>query len=313
MENKELQILSEIKDLMASLRAQMELLETKIAQLQHVAGQEDEDMTPIDLDLDDMMVEPVDEIPETEDVVEPEAEVPETEISVTDVQEVEDVVEQEAEVPEAEDVVEPVVEDTVDDDLPFDDVPAEPTEEQFEEPAEEQFEEPEEEQLEEPVEETFQENVEEQVEEPVEVLMEEPAEEPVMFIEEPVEPVADEDDDLPIFAEPEPEPVQQAAPIDSKPRQAVIDSMTDRQAWRTDMPGTPVKDIRSAISLNDRILFINMLFGQDPMAFQDALTKINQMISLDEVVDFVVTGRPEWDLESETVYRFMMAVRRKIR
>lgn len=289
MENKELQILSEIKDLMTSLRSQMELLEIKFAQLQHVAGQGDEDMTPIDLDLDDMMVEPVDEIPETEDVVEPEAEVPETEISVTDVQEVEDVVEPEIEVP--------VVEDTVDDDLPFDDVPAEPAEEQFEEP----------------VEETFQENVEEQVEEPVEVLMEEPAEEPVMFIEEPVEPVADEDDDLPIFAEPEPEPVQQAAPIDSKPRQAVIDSMTDRQAWRTDMPGTPVKDIRSAISLNDRILFINMLFGQDPMAFQDALTKINQMASLDEVVDFVVTGRPEWDLESETVYRFMMAVRRKIR
>ena len=61
MENKELQILSEIKDLMATLRDQMELLETKIAQLQHVAGQEDEDMTPIDLDLDDIMVEPVDE------------------------------------------------------------------------------------------------------------------------------------------------------------------------------------------------------------------------------------------------------------
>ena len=250
MENKELQILSEIKDLMASLRAQMELLETKIAQLQHVAGQEDEDMTPIDLDLDDIIVEPVDEIPETEDVVEPVAEVPE------------------AEVPE-------IVEDTVDDDLPFDDIPAEP------------------------------------VEEPMEELAEEPVEEPS---EEPVEePIEEQDDDLPIFAEPEPEPVQQAAPIDRKPRQTVIDSMTDRQAWRTDMPGTPVKDIRSAISLNDRILFINMLFGQDPMAFQDALTKINQMASLDEVVDFVVNERPEWDLESETVYRFMMAVRRKIR
>ena len=272
MENKELQILSEIKDLMASLRTQMELLETKIAQLQHVAGQEDEDMTPIDLDLDDMMVEPVDEIPETEDVVEPVAEVPVAEIPETEVLDVEEVAE--LEVPEAE--LPEVSEDIVDDDLPFDDVPVEPVEEQFDEP----------------VEETFEEHVEEQV-------------------EEPAEPVADEDDDLPIFAEPE--PVQQTAPIDRKPRQTVIDSMTDRQAWRTDMPGTPVKDIRSAISLNDRILFINMLFGQDPMAFQDALTKINQMTSLDEVVDFVVTGRPEWDLASETVYRFMMAVRRKIR
>lgn len=261
MENKELQILSEIKDLMTSLRSQMELLEIKLAQLQHVAGQEDEDMTPIDLDLDDMMVEPVAEIPEIEDVVEPVAEVPEAEVSE-------------------------IIEDTVDDDLPFDDIPAEPVEEAVEEPFEEPVKEP----------------VEEQLEEPVEDMMEEPA-----------EPVADEDDDLPIFAEPEPEPVPQAAPIDSKPRQTVIDSMTDRQAWRTDMPGTPVKDIRSAISLNDRILFINMLFGQDPMAFQDALTKINQMASLDEVVGFVVNERPEWDLESETVYRFMMAVRRKIR
>ena len=89
--------------------------------------------------------------------------------------------------------------------------------------------------------------------------------------------------------------------------------MTDRQAWRTDMPGTAVKDIRSAISLNDRILFINYLFGQDPMAFQAALTKINQMSSLDEVVEYVVSEQPEWDLESETVYRFMMAVRRKVR
>ena len=214
------------------------------------------------------------------------AEIPETEVRA--VEEVAELEVSETEVPE-------VAEDIVDDDLPFDDVPVEPVEEQFEEP----------------VEETFEEHVEEQVEEPVEVLMEEPAEEPVVIIEEPAEPVADEDDDLPIFAEPE--PVQQAAPIDRKPRQAVIDSMTDRQAWRTDMPGTPVKDIRSAISLNDRILFINMLFGQDPMAFQDALTKINQMASLDEVVDFVMNERPEWDLESETVYRFMMAVRRKIR
>ena len=101
--------------------------------------------------------------------------------------------------------------------------------------------------------------------------------------------------------------------MDQKPVQAVIDSMTDKQAWRTDMPGGVVKDIRSAISLNDRILFINMLFGQDPMAFQDALTKINQLGTLDEAVQYIVAEHPEWDLGSETVYRFMMAVRRKIR
>ena len=93
---------------------------------------------------------------------------------------------------------------------------------------------------------------------------------------------------------------------------AVIDTMTTREAWRTDMPGSPVKDIRSAISLNDRILFINSLFDEDPMLFQSVLTKINSMPGLDEVVEYLRAERPAWDMESAEVYRFMMAVRRRI-
>jgi hypothetical protein len=218
MENKESQILSEIMDMMASIRSQLEMLDAKMAELQNTVGQGEAEAMPIDLDIDDL--------PETEEVA-------------------------------------PVVEETVvvEDDLPFyDDLTDGPA-----------------------------------VEEPV-------AEEPV---------VEDDDDDMPIFADPE--PVQEAVPAPQKPKTAVIDAMTDRQAWRTDMPGTAVKDIRSAISLNDRILFINNLFGQDPMKFQDALTKINQMASLEEVVEYVETEQPGWNLESDTVYRFMMAVRRKVR
>lgn len=228
MENKERLILSEIMDMMASIRSQLELLDAKVAELQLIAAQEDDEMAPIDLDLDGF------------------------------------------------------------DDLPFDDVPQ-----------------PE---VEEPV------AVEPQVEEPV--IEDEPVVEDEPFVEEPVvdeavveEVAEDEDDDLPIFAEPEPVVTM----MERKSKPAVIDSMTDKQAWRSDMPGSPVKDIRSAISLNDRILFINILFGQDPMAFQEALTKINQMSSLDEAVEYVAAECPQWDMESETVYRFMMAVRRKIR
>ena len=93
---------------------------------------------------------------------------------------------------------------------------------------------------------------------------------------------------------------------------AVIDAMTAKQAWRTDMPGSPVRDIRSAISLNDRILFINYLFGEDPIAFQDMLTQLNAMPSFNDAVNAVVAAHPEWDLESDTVYRFMMALRRRL-
>ena len=233
MENKESQILSEIMDMMASIRSQLEMLDAKMAELQNTVGQGEAEAMPIDLDIDDL--------PETEEVA-------------------------------------PVVEETVvvEDDLPFYD-------ELTDGPA-----------------------IEESVDE--EPVVEEPVIE-VPVADEPV--VEDDDDDLPIFADPE--PVQEAVPAPQKPKTAVIDAMTDRQAWRTDMPGTAVKDIRSAISLNDRILFINNLFGQDPMKFQDALTKINQMASLEEVVEYVETEQPGWNLESDTVYRFMMAVRRKVR
>jgi hypothetical protein len=84
-------------------------------------------------------------------------------------------------------------------------------------------------------------------------------------------------------------------------------------AWKKDMPGSIVKDVRSAISLNDRILFINKLFAEDPMAFQAAIGKLNAMKSLDEVVAYVKAEHSDWNLESDVVYRFMMAVRRKVR
>ena len=91
----------------------------------------------------------------------------------------------------------------------------------------------------------------------------------------------------------------------------VIDAMIAKQSWRTDMPGSSVRDVRSAISLNDRILFINYLFGEDPMSFQEMLTQLNAMSSFDEAAAYAIAAHPEWDLESDTVYRFMMALRRR--
>ena len=136
------------------------------------------------------------------------------------------------------------------------------------------------------------------------VIMEPVVEEPVIM-----EPVVEE----PVLMEPDIEPttLNDAAQIASSPS-AVIDVMVSKQAWRTDMPGAPVKDVRGAIALVDRVLFINGLFGTDPMAFQETLTAINQMESLDEAVKYLAQIHPEWDFESEIVYRFMMAVRRKV-
>ena len=120
----------------------------------------------------------------------------------------------------------------------------------------------------------------------------------------------DDDDDLPLFAEPE--SIFEAAQKSPKARKAVLDVMEDKQAWRTDMPGAPVKDILSAISLNDRVQFINVLFNEDPALFQQTRSMINTMETLDQAVEYI-TSTFDWDMSSQVVYRFMMAVRRKVR
>ena len=65
--------------------------------------------------------------------------------------------------------------------------------------------------------------------------------------------------------------------------------------------------------MNDRILFVNRLFRKDFKLYDDIIEKINNMGSLDEVVSLIDSTFPEWKMDSEDVYRFMMAVRRKIR
>jgi hypothetical protein len=152
----------------------------------------------------------------------------------------------------------------------------------------------------EPVVETVAELIEEDL--PEEIVLDEPvAEEPAPEVTEPLE------QQPPVCETPAEEPAKPVV------KEAIIDAMTEKQAWRTDMPGTQVKDVRLAISLHERVLFINHLFSEDPMAFQATVNKVNASASLDEVVDYVKETFPQWNLESDLVYRFMMAVRRKIR
>ncbi len=126
------------------------------------------------------------------------------------------------------------------------------------------------------------------------------------------------DDDLPDesaapAAKPEPKQKRRKAVLDSaKAETAVMDVLADKQAWRTDRPGSTVKNVISAISLNDRVLLINVLFREDPVLFQNTIAAFNAMSSLDEAVGHIRTNFPEWDLNSEPVYRLMMAVRRKL-
>ena len=142
-----------------------------------------------------------------------------------------------------------------------------------------------------------------------------PADEPSAVPEPISEPPLDIEPEIainPTSEEPTPKP--KAAILDSKKAEtAVMDVMAEKQAWRTDRPGSQVKNVISAISLNDRVLLINVLFREDPILFQSTISAFNGMTNLDEAISYIQTNFPDWDLNSEPVYRLMMAVRRKLR
>ena len=265
--------------MMASIRSQLERLDAKMAELQQVVDPEEFDMAPIDIDIDEVAHEEPVQIVEVQEIP-MEVEEPEEEVVEESVEEVADFPEEEPEAiePEEEPVEEPVEE-------------AEPESESDVEPELAEESEPE--------------------------LEPEPEAEPEIdddlpFAETPA-PEEEDDDDLPGVFDLYDEPVTVAAKAADEAKPILNEVMAADCAWRKDMPGSPVRDIRSAISLNDRVIFINLLFKEDAQAFVDTLAKINTMETLDQAVEYICGTFPSWDMNSDLVYRFMMAVRRKVK
>ena len=140
---------------------------------------------------------------------------------------------------------------------------------------------------------------EEPVAEPVPEIVAEPVAEPA-----PEPAPAPEEEDMPLFAEEGPAP----APVKAK-RPAAADG---NFAWKSARPGMPVRNIRSAISLFDRALFINTLFKEDYALYDKTIGELNELSTLDEAVDYVAARFPDWNFGSDVVYSFMMAIRKKL-
>ena len=135
--------------------------------------------------------------------------------------------------------------------------------------------------------------------------------EDIPAVEEAPAPVAEpasepKPDSVPM---PEPEPVSEPAPA---PKAVAPRPETERLPWRLDKPGISVKNIRSGISLYDRALFIGTLFKEDYALYDKTIGELDALTSLDEAVDYLLERFPDWNLKSDIVYNFMMAIRKKL-
>ena len=151
-------------------------------------------------------------------------------------------------------------------------------------------------------------------EEPVAQPVQQPAPAPVEPT--PVEPAPAPVEPAPVIEDlPEPEPKPEPAPAEPAPvapKPAAPRPDTERLPWRLDKPGMSVKNIRSGISLYDRALFIGTLFKEDYALYDKTIGELNGLTSLDEAVDYILERFPDWNLKSDIVYNFMMAIRKKL-
>ena len=132
--------------------------------------------------------------------------------------------------------------------------------------------------------------------------------------EEPdVEPVEEPDVEPLLTLDDSEEAIELDVPFLDDSRPSVADVLMRSRAWMTDIPGSSVQDIRSAISLNDRLYFIKTLFSDDPALFQSVVTELNGYSSFEDAARWLLDRFKGWDPDSDVIYRFMMAVRRKLK
>ncbi len=135
--------------------------------------------------------------------------------------------------------------------------------------------------------------------------------------------------------QPKPEPEPKPDPKPQKPEPVKVAETVAPAAPRQDIPANlkhlfafkeatelseklserPVHDLTKALAINDRLLYMNELFGRDLNALNDTLGRLNQMNSMDEARGLIVqmAQRYDWgaDEKEDTARDFIRLVRRK--
>jgi hypothetical protein len=74
----------------------------------------------------------------------------------------------------------------------------------------------------------------------------------------------------------------------------------------------PIADLLSGIGLNDKFSFISELFGNNPLHYEEAITRINKAVNVDEA-NWILQKyhTPEWDQKTDTLNRLKDFVKRR--
>jgi hypothetical protein len=132
--------------------------------------------------------------------------------------------------------------------------------------------------------------------------------------EEPVSEVAQEPvAEAPVETSPEePEPQLEPAPEPSNTVNEQLNSVAP-QSLADRLGRTAIADLKSAIGINQKFLFLNDLFEGESTHYNDALTQLNDFPTFDEAGKHLneLRTRFDWDVESASALAFVELIERR--
>lgn len=144
---------------------------------------------------------------------------------------------------------------------------------------------------------------------------------PAKAIDSP-QPVTTKTDDVPqpvaAKADPVEEKTKPATPAKSNEDMLTINQkMSSQMAGKANpvpAPDTPVTDIKQAITLNDKLLFIKDLFNGYSLAYSEAIEILNRFNTFEEASAFLNKNyavKNNWESKPETAEKFYTLLRRR--
>lgn len=139
------------------------------------------------------------------------------------------------------------------------------------------------------------------------------------------EPVTVETPGPEVKEEPEPKPIIEPKPVERKdePAKAKDDVLTINErmsaqrsgsAHYTEQAAQPVTNLKAAITLNDKLIFIKDLFNGYSLAYSEAIEILNRFNTFEEANRFLTknyTAKNNWESKPETAEKFYGLLRRR--
>lgn len=149
---------------------------------------------------------------------------------------------------------------------------------------------------------------------------------PAAIVKEP-EPVIETKEPEPAAETPEPEPGPQPVVIETTHTQILVEedkiiTLNDKMSAQLgsasrmsdQLSGQPITDLKSAISINDKLLYIKELFNGYSLAYSEAIELLNRVKTLEEAQKFLNNSyatKNNWQDKQATADKFYALLQRR--